>query len=285
VGHVCLGELLSDEPGPDGRSNRRPTRLVACDCRKFGGAPCDAPLLGVRPIGGISDRGGVHRVSLTRHVSHDAYVTVVVGRLDPLVSYGLAHVLEQDSCVQVIASDLEHGALENVVEQMAPKVAILDEKDEPFALARLRAVRSETGFLVLACDPSHGYGTELLSSGATCLARNVSIADILAAIHLKASGGRVFMPLVGDPIEQRYPSKVGKLPEPLYACDVGLLTRRETEVFDHVSLGRSNPEIARALQISVETVHTHVARIRHKLKVQSKRDLLGVPLLDRTRVR
>jgi Bacterial regulatory proteins, luxR family len=48
-------------------------------------------------------------------------------------------------------------------------------------------------------------------------------------------------------------------------------------------LAAPNPEIAFDLQISPQTVHTHVANIRGKLGVRSKRDLVGLADLNRAR--
>ncbi len=53
------------------------------------------------------------------------------------------------------------------------------------------------------------------------------------------------------------------------------LTPRETEVLDHLRLGRSNAEIAAALCISVETARTHAARVLRKLGVRSKWQLVS----------
>lgn len=206
-------------------------------------------------------------------MTKDAAVTAVVGRFDPLVSHGLAHILDGDPRIRVIASGLGHAELERTVVDHAPEVAVLDETVEPFALTRLRLLQPATGVIVIAHNPSRTYGMGLLTSGATCLARSASVADILAAIHFTAQGGCLFVSLDGERAERQYPS------------DACILTPRETEILEHLSVGRSNPEIARTLQISVETVHTHVAHIRQKLKVQSKRDLIGIPILGRSRVR
>lgn len=206
-------------------------------------------------------------------MAKDTVVTAVVGRFNPLVGHGLVHVLGMDPSVRVLAADLDRGELERSVVHHVPEVAILDETVEPFVLPRLRSLQPATGVIVLAHNPTHAYGMGLLTSGATCLVRSASSADILAAIHFTARGGRRFVALDGERTERQYPRNL---------C---LLTARETEVLEHVSTGRSNPEIARTLQIGVETVNTHVARIRQKLTVQSKRDLIGIPVLDRPRVR
>lgn len=48
------------------------------------------------------------------------------------------------------------------------------------------------------------------------------------------------------------------------------LTRRECEILDLLARGQSNKEMARALNISPNTVKTHVARLYEKLGVQRR---------------
>jgi NarL family two-component system response regulator LiaR len=48
------------------------------------------------------------------------------------------------------------------------------------------------------------------------------------------------------------------------------LTPRETDVLRHLALGRSNREIAAALDIGDETVKTHVANLLAKLSVENR---------------
>jgi DNA-binding NarL/FixJ family response regulator len=48
------------------------------------------------------------------------------------------------------------------------------------------------------------------------------------------------------------------------------ITARERDVLSMISLGRSNKHIARALEISPETVKTHVKRIFSKLSVSTR---------------
>jgi DNA-binding CsgD family transcriptional regulator len=52
-----------------------------------------------------------------------------------------------------------------------------------------------------------------------------------------------------------------------------LLTKREGEVLPLLQQGRSNAQIALALQVGVETVRTHARNIYRKLGVSSRREL------------
>ncbi len=63
------------------------------------------------------------------------------------------------------------------------------------------------------------------------------------------------------------------------------LTRRETEILRHVSHGRSNKEVARALDLSVATVKNHLHAIYAKLRVNRRSQavdrILSQPPIDR----
>jgi DNA-binding CsgD family transcriptional regulator len=56
-----------------------------------------------------------------------------------------------------------------------------------------------------------------------------------------------------------------------------LLTQREAEVLPLLQVGRSNAQIALALQVGVETVRTHARSIYRKLGVSSRRELAEPP--------
>jgi DNA-binding CsgD family transcriptional regulator/DNA-binding Xre family transcriptional regulator len=63
-----------------------------------------------------------------------------------------------------------------------------------------------------------------------------------------------------------------------FEAKIAALTPREKEVLEGLTRAETNGEIAYGLSIGVETVRTHVARILHKLGVQSRRALFGVSI-------
>lgn len=199
-------------------------------------------------------------------MAENGAVTVVVGRFPPVVGRGLMDVLREDHSICVVDSDLEPSELEHTVARRSPRVAILDEAGERLTRACLGSSNPATALLVFAHDPKPAYGWLLLARGATCVAWSVSAADIRASVHLAAKGGRSFASANGERVERRYPS------------EARLLTDRETEVLEHLTRGESNAEIALALAIGVETVRTYVASIFRKLGVQSRQELIGVPI-------
>ena len=69
-------------------------------------------------------------------------------------------------------------------------------------------------------------------------------------------------------VEHAY-ARVVSPPQPLPPEVLGL-TRRQSEVLGHLSHGRSNLQIAEAMQISERTVHKHLENIYERLDVPSR---------------
>jgi DNA-binding NarL/FixJ family response regulator len=194
-------------------------------------------------------------------------ITVVLGRFNALLSLGLTQTLGEDRSLQIVGADLDRADLEDAVASKAPRVAILDETAvvQPTVLERLRTAQPAIGIIVLAHLPTTAYNMRLLARGASCLSKDVSGADMLAAIHIAANGRRAFADVEGHLVERDPSTKTA-------------LTPREVEVLEYFSRGLSHGEVANALQLSTETIRTHSAHIRRKLGVPRSRDLIGLPI-------
>lgn len=206
----------------------------------------------------------VSSVGASKSLNDGHSIAVVVGRFDPMTARGLAGLLDDDPQVHICGRDLSPTALEDALTRCMPHVAILDDPDERMVL-RLRSIRPTTGLIVLARDPPLALGMRLLAAGATCVTASISSGDLIEVVHLAAQGDRMFVPSYGNPIKRYYPR------------DARSLTKRETQVLEHLSKNESYAEIALALEISPETVRRHTVNICKKLNVKRKRDLVGTP--------
>ena len=165
------------------------------------------------------------------------------------MGFGLAHALDADPSVQLLASDLGDVALEDAIARGLPQVAIVGEATDYGQVLRLTSSREAPAVLVLAHEGTLLW-TVLGGLGITCLALSSSIGELVTAVHLLARDGRVLR-------------------------ETESLTERELEVLGHLSEGLIYAEIALKLGIAQTTVKTHSARIRRKLKVKHKRALKG----------
>jgi DNA-binding NarL/FixJ family response regulator len=115
---------------------------------------------------------------------------------------------------------------------------------------------------VLAHRPTRAYAAQIVGFGVTvCLSMDASEAEIVRGVRLAADGGHAFVAMSAGSTR---------------AVGVPSLTRRERDVLELLSEGRTNPEIARALCISVGTTRIHIKHVYRKLGVHSRGELLAI---------
>lgn len=198
-------------------------------------------------------------------VSPHTPITVVIAHFDDLLARGLRELIEGDPSLTILAAGVEQRRIGVVLRAHRPAVAILDIG----ALGKLAEVRElsgrhpDTRLVLLGSDLSPQECAQLLAFGASaCLGRDTQSRDVINAIHLASRGLQVI---------PRAPALSGGGP----IAGGALLTKREAEVLPLLQQGRSNAQIAVALQVGVETVRTHARNIYRKLGVRTRRELVG----------
>jgi DNA-binding NarL/FixJ family response regulator len=191
--------------------------------------------------------------------------TVVVGRFEDLVGIGLRVVIAEDPDLDLVAHDVPLSELESVVARHSPAVVLLNYSalSGPGDLLVLHQRVPDARFLVLATRPSAAECTQMLTFGATgCLSKETEARDVVSAIHLASRGMHVLprSAAAGGGVDQ-------------LGMEGSELTGREAEVLELLQDGRTNAEIATALEIGIETVRTHARNIYRKLGVPSRREL------------
>lgn len=194
--------------------------------------------------------------------------SVVLGRFDSVLALGVATLLRADPRLDVIECGSADRALEDVLAGGRPQVAVLGETVEPGMVEHLRSICPQTAVLVLAHDPTHDEGMQLLAAGANCVARSAPELDLAALVRRTAQGERFLATGDGGWIERRYPARA----EPL--------TRRQREVLGYLVKGEPYASIACGLHISYRTVQMHVPRILDRLGVGDRSELVGMPVPD-----
>jgi len=190
-------------------------------------------------------------------------VSVVIARFEDLVGHGLRALISDDPFLQIVAEDIPHGQLARTLDSTGAQVAIVNfgSLRSPAEVRDMHASHPGTRLVVLANHPSPSECNQMLAFGATaCLSKETQARDILNAIHL-ASRGLHVLPRTAREFGLTEPPG----PE--------LLTPREADVLELLQQGRSNAQIAMALNVGVETVRTHARNIYRKLGVKTRREL------------
>jgi DNA-binding NarL/FixJ family response regulator len=122
---------------------------------------------------------------------------------------------------------------------------------------RLLARAPEVRVVALTASTDEARMMGVLRAGATGYVRkDAEPATLLAAVRAVACGRTYIDPSIGHRV--------------LRADATDDLTPREREVLRHVALGRSNKDVAAALDIGEETVKTHVRHVLAKLGAENR---------------
>jgi DNA-binding NarL/FixJ family response regulator len=189
-------------------------------------------------------------------------IRVLVVDDHPLFRDGLVGLLATVADVEVVDAVGDGESAVRRSAELAPDVVLMD-LNLP-GLPGLEAIRQVVGrtpapaVLVLTMVDDDDTVTAALRVGARgYLLKGAVQEEVLAALRTVAAGGVVF----GAGAAQRVLSGERR---------IGDLTPRESEVLALVADGRSNPEIARELGLSLKTVQNHVSNVLAKLQVRDR---------------
>ena len=114
------------------------------------------------------------------------------------------------------------------------------------------------------------YVYAALHAGASgFLLKDVTAERLFDAVRVIAAGEALLAPAVTRRLISEF-TRLRPVSGALPSAVLGTLTPRETEVLRLVAEGMSNPEIARRLVVTDETVKTHVSRILAKLGLRDR---------------
>jgi two-component system NarL family response regulator len=191
-----------------------------------------------------------------------ARTRVVIVDDHPMVAQGMRRILETYDDIE-IAGTLANGreAIERVVE-LDPDVMLLDlNMPQVGGLAATEMIlerRPDTRILILSMHDSPEYVSTALRHGAMgYVLKDVPTEEVKTAIDTVMRGERYLCPGATACLGPAAPG--GREP----------LTSREQTILLELAQGRSNKEVALALDISVRTVETHRKNIKRKLGIAS----------------
>lgn len=185
---------------------------------------------------------------------------------------GLTDLLDHRGGVSVVAATGDPALVVSMLREHQPDLMVLDlglgKTDGLSVLRMIRADGCDIPVVILTMSDSEDDMSAALRAGVRgYLLKDMEPEEIIDAITRVTRGEMVVAPdmmLKFAQILQSGPkgSAMGSL--------VASLTERERQVLEHVAGGHSNKVIARALDISHNTVKLHVRHIMGKLNLRSR---------------
>lgn len=213
---------------------------------------------------------------MMRAVAMDAPpIRIVLVDDHALCRNGLTDLIAHRSPMRVVAStgDPDHALA--LLREHRPDLVILDLRmpatDGLSLLRRLRAEGIDTPAVILTMSDAEADLAAALRAGVRgYLLKDMDPEEVLGAIARAARGELAVAPAMTLKLAQMLQSPAAGAPATDKADLIATLTERERQILEHVSRGESNKAIARALDISHDTVKLHVRHILAKLNLSSR---------------
>jgi two-component system, NarL family, nitrate/nitrite response regulator NarL len=185
---------------------------------------------------------------------------------------GLAELLEQRGEITVAGVTGNPDEAIRLLHDTQPDVVITDLNMLPVGgLALLRRIRAEDWrgpvLVLTVSDDEEDLANAMRAGAQGYLLKDMEPDDVVDAVQRAVRGETVVAPTMTMKLVRLLQggAAVGEKTDALKQ-----LTAREKEILDHLSQGQSNKAIARALDISHDTVKLHVRHILSKLNMTSR---------------
>ncbi|RKS08406.1 LuxR family two component transcriptional regulator [Nocardiopsis sp. Huas11] len=199
----------------------------------------------------------------------------------PVVQRGLKTALEASSEISIVGASGSGVETMHTVRRLRPHVVILDAAlPGRTGLELLRRLRREAlepppRVLVYTLDDDDETAFQALEAGATgYLRKEANEQDLVNAVYAVGRGSVSLSPSVMECVLD-WCFRRTNLPPGDFPDEVRELTAREREVLQLVSRGLSSEEIAEELSLGLATVRTHTYRLRQKLKLRDRAQLVS----------
>jgi DNA-binding NarL/FixJ family response regulator len=193
-------------------------------------------------------------------------ITILLVDDHSLVRRGFRRILEDEADMKVVgeAGDGEEAIV--MARSLRPQVVLMDcalpSMNGLDATRQIIEDRPETAVLMLSMHSESTWVKQAMDAGARgYILKNAMNLELGPAVRRVAAGETVFDPQV-------------ELPPPLKGERGNSLTPRELEVLQMICNGRSNKQIASALDLSANTVAVHRANIMNALGIHKTAELV-----------
>lgn len=202
----------------------------------------------------------------------DEVIRVMLVDDHTLFRKGLAELLDAREIIRVVAATGQPEEAARLLDESRPDALVLDLNMPPHGgLALLRELQAAgwTGptLILTVSDAEEDLANAIRAGARGYLLKDMEPDDVVDAIQRAVRGETVVAPAMTlKLVNLLQGGGRSSARENLLAQ----LTARESEILQHLARGQSNKAIARALDISHDTVKLHVRHILSKLNLSSR---------------
>jgi DNA-binding NarL/FixJ family response regulator len=205
----------------------------------------------------------------------EAPVRIVVADDHQVVRTGFAAMLDTQPDFSVVGIAGDGTEAVRICRELTPDVILMDVRmpgTDGIEATRQLVTGGSGGLriLILTTFDLDDYVYDALRAGASgFLLKDVTAERRFDAVRVVAAGEALLAPAVTRRLITEF-ARLRPTPDAPSTAALAALTPRETQVLRLVAQGLSNPEIARRLTVTDETVKTHVSRMLSKLGLRDR---------------
>jgi DNA-binding NarL/FixJ family response regulator len=204
-----------------------------------------------------------------------AKIRIILADDHVILRQGTRQLLEHESDMDVVGEASDGAEAVELVSNLKPDVVIIDVAMPGMngieATKKIKDILPGTKILVLTGYDYDEYIFSLLEIGAAgYLLKDVSGDELVGAIRAVYNGEPVLHPTVMRKLMDRCKTLSPRQTE----TPADVLSEREMEVLKLAVSGKSNKDIAEALNISLRTVQAHMRSIFNKVGVGSRSEAI-----------
>lgn len=192
-----------------------------------------------------------------------------------ILRQGVRMLIDSQKDMEVVGEAKTGREAVEEARRLKPDVVVMDvSMPEMNGIEGTRQICDEmkhTRVLALSMHKDAVYVREILRAGARgYLLKDSEDDDLVRAIRCVQRGEAFLSPAISDAVLSDYRKHVSN--------PVDLLTSREREILTMVADGKTNKEIANALNLSVYTVESHRGSVMEKLNLHNAGDIVRFAL-------
>lgn len=198
---------------------------------------------------------------------------LVIGE-EAIARLGVRHLLMAEPGFQIRGEAASEDAVEQAGKLNPDVIVIFAESARPSCVRLIESIRKQlprVGIVILGRETHQCHLGQLLAAGALgYLLLSASPREVRDAIRAAARGRRFIDPKLGDEMFEVLTRQAGS--------GTKILSQREQQVLRMLAYGHTLIEIATQLEISRKSIETYRARIREKLGLHTRADIVRYAL-------
>jgi len=196
----------------------------------------------------------------------------------PVVRKGLKSILEEDAGFVVCGEAEDANTAIKVISETEPELVIIDIElkgniDGIELVSAIKVRFPHIKMLVMSMDDGTLYAEKSIKAGAKgYIAKAEAAENIMSAIEAVMENRIYLSSSISNKIATKhiYGSQDNK------KIETHLLSGRELEIFQLIGKGYKRNEIAKRLNININTMESHRRKIREKLSIENSSELTKI---------